>query len=172
MTNPFGGAADVLADDGDPFGDEAPRFSDRISPRDLFGRTVILVGHKLDKTKNDKDEDVDRMTADIHVIDGGVLEYGGTPWKSDDPVPHDKKTEVPAVFPRLYLSQRPVVDEMRDVIGKGVPKAGYFELGEKPKDKTRSRAILFKVFPKGDPRRAAAAAYWKAYLAKADDGLA
>lgn len=181
MTNPFGGDVDVMDAAGTPgpvdgiddgLGDEAPRFSERVSPRDLFGRTVLLVGTKIERVPNDRGQDVDRMTCDIHVIDGGTLAYGGKPWKADDPVPHDKSCEVPAVFPQLFVSNGPVVDEMRDVIGKNKPKAGVFELGKAPADRTKSRAILFKVLERGDPRRAAAAAYWKAYLAKADDGLA
>lgn len=186
MTNPFAATtapvADVMtqastapavtggADDG--LGDEAPRYSERISPRDLFGRTVLLVGTKIEQVPNDRGQMVDRMTCDVHVIDGGTLAYGGKPWKADDPTPHDKTCQVPAVFPQLFISNGPVVDEMRDVVGTGKPKAGVFELGKPPADKTKSRAILFKVLEKGTPQRAAAAAYWKAYQAKAPDGLA
>jgi len=172
MTNPFGGAVDVIDDDG--LGDEAPRIKSgeaRPRVRDMFGRTVLVVAKKVE-TVPGTDGDYDRLTADVHVIDGGTLHYGGSPEDPEDPQPHTTSVEAPHVFPGLWISNRPIVDEMRDSVKSGKPKGGHFDLGEKPADKKRKRPLVLRVAEKGTEERAKVAAYWKQYQAKGDDGLA
>lgn len=112
---------------GDPFAGPAPR-SARPRGADLFprsdgaqrtnpyaGRLLLISPFKIEAVPSmDKDGTmVDRMTADIVVLDGGDLHWGGKP-EARPSIPHTQITPVPMLIERLFLSWVGVVNQCRE----------------------------------------------------------
>lgn len=108
----FGGA--------DPFANSDPAKPAPKGPRlrDLYGRLLILVPSKVETVPNrlgNPGETQDRMTADVVVLDGGTVAYGGKP-EEMPPVPHDKTAEVPYKFPAMFISSVALISQCRDAL--------------------------------------------------------
>lgn len=100
----------------DPFGAPAPR-SERPRVRDIFGRLLLIVPESAKLVPNtNKDakpgEMVKRMTADVYVLDGGPLHFGGAPEKLNGE-PHNKVAQVPMRIEGLYISAAGIVSQCR-----------------------------------------------------------
>lgn len=100
----------------DPFGAPAPR-AERPRVRDIHGRLLLIVPEKVERVPN-KNKDAkpgemqNRMTADVIVLDGGPLNYGGTPEKLNG-APHNKVAQLPMRIEGLYISAVGVVSQCR-----------------------------------------------------------
>lgn len=102
----------------DPFGDPA-KGGDRPKVRDMFGRLLLvsptaitLEPVPVQYQKNGKTH-ADRLTADIVVLDGGPLEFGGD-LSETPPIPHSASVEVPYKIEGLFISNVGLVSQCRD----------------------------------------------------------
>lgn len=106
----------------DPFGAPAPR-AERPRIRDIYGRLLLIIPRRMEYNLPNRARDAkpgdtqDRMTADVIVLDGGTLLYGGAPEKQP-PVPHSKSVEVPYKIEGIYISQKGLLSQSRDAITK------------------------------------------------------
>lgn len=182
--NPFGDAVAPPAPPapGDEFGNPAPLGEKRPRIIDLQGRTVILIPDKIERVVNNlapkdaADKMQDRLTADLHVIDGGTIHYGGNPESDFEPKPHNLTAEPPYAIRRMWITNSPIVNGARNALDRthrdfGKPIVGVL-VTYPPKERGRRPSRAIELLQPGDPRRAQAAAYWRALLAQAGDGLA
>lgn len=107
------------APEADPFDGPAPQ-SSRPRVRDMYNRLVLIRPHRLEEglpNRLEPGKTQDRMTADVIVLDGGPLHYGGAPEKIPA-VPHDKTAPVPFKVDRMYLSQAGLISQSRQALAK------------------------------------------------------
>lgn len=100
-------------DGADPFGGPAPQAL-RPRIRDLEGRLLLIIPQKIQRgliSKNLKNPDgtpvvQDRLTADVIVLDGGPVHYGGSPeaLQTSQRKPHDKVADVPWRIPGMWIN--------------------------------------------------------------------
>lgn len=124
--NPFGANVPTQSpyapEGADPFGAPAPR-ADRPTMLCLPGRLLLIIPKRMEyqvPVKNPKPgmpTHQDRLTADVIVLDGGTLHYGGDP-QARPPRPHDKTTEVPHKIEGMYISQVGLLSQTREEIAK------------------------------------------------------
>lgn len=132
--NPFAGVAQpapvapvaaqpvpvVTAPGDDPFSGPAPQQPRGPRLRDLYGRLLLVVPVKLEKdvpNRREPGKTQDRMTADVIVLDGGPIAYGGTPEKTPS-VPHDKTAQVPHKTAAQYISAAGIISQCREALAK------------------------------------------------------
>jgi hypothetical protein len=107
---------------GDPFGAPAPR-ADRPTMLCLPGRLLLVMPKRMEynvPVKNPKPgmpAQQDRLTADVIVLDGGTLHYGGDPG-ARPPRPHTKTAEVPLRIEGMYISQKGLLSQTREAVDK------------------------------------------------------
>lgn len=158
----------------DPFAGPAPQAAKGPRLREMYGRLLLIIPTKLEEglvSRQFKNPDgsavvQDRMTADVTVLDGGTIHYGGTPEKMP-PVPHTKTAETPHTSKGMYISSVGLISQCRDALAKKITqgKAGMVlgrltkgedsGKGEPPwlltqptdADKDIARAFLAKVDP-------------------------
>lgn len=115
-------AADPLGG-SDPFSDPAPREARGPRIRDMYGRLLLLIPHKLEEgipNRLGKPGDTqDRMTADVVILDGGTIQFGGAPEKTP-PEPHTKAAEVPLKNARMFISSAGLISQCRQALAKKV----------------------------------------------------
>lgn len=148
----------VTFDDPAPIGGARPR------PRDMVNRTVFvqpLLVERVLKPGTKTGEMQDRITANVTVIDGGPLDFGGTPEK-DVPVPHTMRVAVPFTAEGVFISQVNIVQALRRALPsaarpQGGIVVGFLEFG-KQSDPQKSVPINLSEIQPTDPRRAAAGA--------------
>jgi len=120
QTAPAQQAAPAAQTGGDPFAGPAPQ-AERPRIRDLVGRLLLirplLVEKVLQKDDDGVERTVNRMTADVIVLDGGPLNYGGAPEKVGGR-PHDKVAAVPYRVEGMYISSVGIVSQCRDALAK------------------------------------------------------
>ena len=139
MTDPFArfqaatpppatGATGTLtapAPGGDLFAAPAPTGERQPRIPDMANRLVLIRPIKVDEQAKaakfgGKPGDTQlRLTADVAVLDGGTLWYGGQPEDPDEPKPHDLTTEVPYFMRRRYIGQAAIVSKGRAVLESG-----------------------------------------------------
>lgn len=110
--DPFGG--------GDPFADPAPQEAQRPRLRDIYGRLLLIIPHKLEEgipNRIQPGTTQDRMTADVIILDGGTIHYGGAPEKTP-PKPHTKTAEVPFKSARMFISSAGLISQCREALAK------------------------------------------------------
>jgi hypothetical protein len=111
--DPFGG--------GDPFSDPAPQEPKGPRMRDMYGRLLLVIPFKLEEgipNRLGKPGDTqDRLTADVIVLDGGTIHYGGAPEKVPA-VPHNKSAEVPLKRSRMFISNAGIISQCRQALAK------------------------------------------------------
>lgn len=102
-----------------PFHAPAPVGGVRPRVRDLAGRMVAFVPTALALNLPGIKAGTfqDRITADVVVFDGGVLEFGGKPEKG---IPHTLVISTPCEFTGMYLSQVNMVSALRGSVNAGV----------------------------------------------------
>lgn len=153
----------------DPFSGPAPQAPRGPRLRDLYGRLLLIIPIKLETgipNRLGKPGDTqDRMTADVIVLDGGPIAFGGKP-EAMPPVPHDKTATVPHKTDRQYISSTGLISQSRLALAKraqGQPgmvlgrltKGAATEKGEPPwlltdptdADKALARQYLAQVDP-------------------------
>lgn len=107
---------------GDVFGAPAPR-ADRPTMLCLPGRLLLIIPKRMEyqiPVRNPKPgmpTHQDRLTADVIVLDGGTLWYGGDP-QARPPRPHTKTVEVPYRIEGMYISQIGLLSQAREEIAK------------------------------------------------------
>ncbi len=106
------------AGDVDPFEAPAPR-ADRPRPRDIYGRLVLVVPKRLEENVRNQmtGELQNRLTADVIVLDGGELHFGGAPEKTP-PIPHTKTVQVPYKIDDMYISAPGIITACREALRK------------------------------------------------------
>ena len=137
MTNPFAryqsspGAAPATGTlvapgpGGDLFGAPAPTGEKQPRIPDMDKRLILIRPIRVDevpkaaKFGGKAGDFTSRLTADVVVLDGGTLWYGGQPEDPDEPKPHDLTTEVPYLMRRRYISQAAMVAKGRAVLESG-----------------------------------------------------
>ena len=107
---------------GDVFDDPAPQRPRGPRPQELYGRLVLIIPKLVERVPSNDEKApagtmVDRMTADVIVLDGGPLHYGGKPEKLP-PIPHDKVAQIPFRQPSMYVSAVGIVSQCRDALAK------------------------------------------------------
>lgn len=155
----------------DPFAGPAPQRPRAPRLRDLYGRLVLVIPHKLEKgirsQFNDKDGNPqfqDRLTMDLVVLDGGEIHYGGSP-ESIPPTPHDKTATVPAKFDRVFDSHAGIISQCRDALAKrqaGKPGMVLGRLTTGEKKGGNNAPFILQPFTEAD------AAIARQYLATVD----
>jgi hypothetical protein len=156
-------------DNSDPFDAPAPQEPKGPRIRDLYGRLLLIVPRKLEENipnTREAGKFQDRMTADVVVLDGGTLHFGGTPEKTP-PTPHTKTVELPYKRPRMYISAVGVISQCRVALAKIVTEGkpgmvlGRLGVGE-AKDATSNAPYLLTLPTDADKQIA------RAYLANVD----
>ena len=104
----------------DPFSGPAPQ-SERPRVLDLYGRLLLIAPIKVETVANTLAKEPgatqERMTADVVVLDGGPLRFGGNPEKLGGS-PHTKVAEVPLKIDRLFMSQAGLISQCRIALAK------------------------------------------------------
>lgn len=113
----------LAGDLDDPFMAPAPREARGPRLRDIYGRLLLIIPHKLEEgvpnRLNKKGETQDRMTADVVILDGGTIHYGGAPEKTP-PVPHTKTAEPPLRNARMFISSVGLISQCRQALARKV----------------------------------------------------
>lgn len=153
----------------DPFSDPAPREARGPRLRDMYGRLLLLIPHKLEEGIPNRlgkpGETQDRMTADVVILDGGPLMYGGAPEKIPA-VPHTQLAEIPHKNARMFISSAGLISQCREALAKkvttGVPGMvlGRLAVGEAKGDQNPP----YLLTPATDADKALA----RTYLANVD----
>lgn len=116
---PFGG--------DDPFSGPAPQQARGPRLREMYGRLLLLVPHKLEEglvsrtyTNPDGTPVInDRMTADVIVLDGEPINYGGKP-EAMPPVAHTKVAGVPHKTTAMFISSAGLISQCREALAKKI----------------------------------------------------
>lgn len=111
----------------DPFDNPAPQEPRGPRLREMYGRLLLVVPHKLEEGlvsrqfRNPDGSTVvqDRLTVDVVILDGGTIHYGGKPEKTP-PVPHTKTAETPMAIKRMYVSSVGLISQCRVALAKKV----------------------------------------------------
>lgn len=105
----------------DPFSDPAPREARGPRLRDMYGRLLLVIPHKLEEGIPNRlgkpGETQDRMTADVVILDGGTIHFGGKP-EATPPTPHTKTSEVPLKNARMFVSSGGLISQCRQALAK------------------------------------------------------
>jgi hypothetical protein len=119
--NLFGTAAPTQTAGGgqpadDPFGAPAPQ-AERPRISDMDGRLVLISPKRCEygipNRLGNPGDTQDRLTADVVVLTGGPLEYGGKPEKR---IPHTKRADIPHEIKGLYISQKGLVSQCANAL--------------------------------------------------------
>jgi hypothetical protein len=105
----------------DPFGAPAPQLPRGPRVRDMYGRLLLITPRLVERVPNTAEGAapgamVDRMTADVVILDG-PCPYGGSPEKVP-PVPHTKMADVPHRSAGMYISSVGLVSQCREALAK------------------------------------------------------
>jgi hypothetical protein len=123
---PYAGVpATVAGIEGDPF--DAPAAQQARGPRmrEMYGRLLLVIPRKLEhgvvsrtlKNSDGSPAVQDRMTADVVILDGTTIHYGGKP-EAVIPVPHDKSAEIPFRVTGMFISNAGLISQCREALAK------------------------------------------------------
>lgn len=104
----------------DPFAGPAPQQPRGPRLLEMYGRLLLVIPRKLEEgvpNRLQAGTTQDRMTADVVVLDGGEIAYGGKP-EQLPPVPHNKVAQVPHKTDRMYISSVGLISQCRDALAK------------------------------------------------------
>jgi hypothetical protein len=105
----------------DPFDDPAPQRPKGPRLEEMYGRLLIIIPKGMErvsgKDSDGKPNEYDRMTADVVVLDGGPIAFGGDP-NGRPPVPHDQLAQVPHRNVAMFLSAKGIISQCRDAWAK------------------------------------------------------
>lgn len=139
---PTHGQAAPPSDGTDPFDDPAPPRPKGPRLDEMYGRLLIIIPKGMDRGKSTEADGTtstyDRMTADVIVLDGPPMEYGGKP-NGRPPTPHDKVAQIPHREIGMYISAKALISQARVAWEKrqrGEPGMvlGRLGYGEQPAD--------------------------------------
>lgn len=127
---------------------------------DAAGRTVMIQPLKIERGLPGlkPGETQDRITANLTVIDGGPLQFGGKPEKHQ---PHTMTVSTPYTAEGVYISQVGLINALSDALPSpkkpnGGVVVGVIVQGAQPKDPAWTPPWLIQTLDEKDPRRAAA----------------
>lgn len=107
----------------DPFDAPAPQRPRGPRLQEMYGRLLLIIPHKLEENVPNRlgkaGDTQDRLTADVVILDGGPINYGGTPEKVP-PVPHDKVAQVPHRNEKMFISAVGLISQCREALSKKV----------------------------------------------------
>lgn len=164
---PAAPAAPAAGDD--PFSGPAPQLPRGPRLLEMYGRLLLMIPHKLEqgvpnRLANKPGEVQDRMTADVIILDGGPISYGGKPEKTP-PVPHDKTAQVPHKNERMYISSVGLISQNREALAKRLAGQPGMVLGRLAKgESTGNQEAPWILTPPTDADKAVA----RGYLATVD----
>jgi hypothetical protein len=105
----------------DPFSAPAPQLARGPRLREMYGRLLLVLPHKVETVPNKLSPVAgatqERMTADVIVLDGGQIQYGGKP-EAVPPVPHDKTANVPHKTDRMFISAVGLISQCREALAR------------------------------------------------------
>ena len=149
----------------DPFDDPAPPRPKGPRLDDMYGRLLLIIPKGMDKGKSTETDGTvttyDRMSADVIVLDGPDMPYGGKP-NGRPPTPHDRVANIPHREVAMYVSAKALISQSRDAWAKRQRSEpgmvlGRLAYGEQPADpKLQAPWILEKA---NDSDRAVARQY-------------
>lgn len=138
----------------DPFDDPAPPRPKGPRLDDMYGRLLLIIPKGMDKGKSTEADGTtstyDRMTADVIVLDGPPMPYGGKP-NGRPPTPHDRIAPIPHREVGMYVSAKALISQSRDAWAKRQRNEpgmvlGRLAYGEQPADpKLQAPWILEKA---------------------------
>ena len=112
----------ATATEGDPFSGPAPQRPRGPRMRDMHGRLLLIrplfvEKHKSTDPTTHQETEKDRMTADVIILDGGPIHFGGTPEKLPS-IPHDRVADVPFKIDGMFISAVGIISQCRDALEK------------------------------------------------------
>jgi hypothetical protein len=143
-------AGDVMA----AFADPSAIGGTRPAVRDLVGRVVVIKPTRYEERVPGVDPGTfqERITADVLILDGGRLEFGGNVGRGR---PNLLSVDAPFLTQGMYISNTNVVGAVREQVGRGVV-LGRIVQG-RSNDPKRNAPYNLVMLEEGDPMRAAAA---------------
>lgn len=152
--------ADVMA----AFADPSAIGGTRPAVRDLVGRVVVIKPTRYEERVPGVDPGTfqERVTADVLILDGGRLEFGGNPVRGR---PNLLAVNAPFLTQGMYISNTNVVGAVRDQTGKGIV-LGRIVQG-RSNDPKRNAPYNLVTLEESDPMRAAAAQLYTQVLKNA-----
>jgi hypothetical protein len=151
-------AAEVMA----AFSDPSAVGGDRPAVRDFVGRVVVIKPTRYEQNIPNQKEPgkfQDRITADVYVLDGGPMEFGGNPTRGK---PNTLTVATPYLVKDMYISNTNVVKAVRDEVGRGVV-LGRVTRG-KASDPMHNDPFNLVTLDPSDPARAMAGAGYQQVL--------
>lgn len=136
----------------DPFSDPASGGTSP-HPRNLIGRTVVLVPKSIDENSSFEGASRPKITADVIVIDGGPVTYGES-LDPTSPRPATERRETPAMWTSAWINSESIVNALRPQVGRGIV-VGRIERGTQGR-----RPPILRAIDQNDPGRAAAREIW------------
>lgn len=113
--------------DDDPFGGPAPRAPKGPRFREMHKRLLLILPKKLEEgvpnRLGEPGDTQDRMTADVIILDGDPIAYGGEPEKVDGK-PHDKVAQIPHKNTAMFVSYSGIVSQCREALENYKAKKG------------------------------------------------
>ncbi|MBB4689802.1 hypothetical protein [Amycolatopsis jiangsuensis] len=167
-TPPTAPAAAPTPAGDDPFSAPAPQAARGPRVRDMYGRLLLVIPHKLEEDLPNRLQPgttQDRLTADVIILDGGEIQYGGKP-EATPPVPHTKTVATPFKSERMFLSQRGLISQCREALAKRLQGQPGMVLGRLTtgEAKEAGQNAPFLLSPPTDEDKALA----RQYLAQVD----
>lgn len=126
----------------DPFDDPAPPRPKGPRLDDMYQRLLLIIPKGMDKGKSTEEDGTtstyDRMSADVIVLDGPPMPYGGKP-NGRPPTRHDRVATIPHREVAMYISAKAIISQARDAWAKrqrGEPGMvlGRLGFGDQPAD--------------------------------------
>lgn len=127
----------------------------RPSVRDFVGRVVVVRPTRIERdvpNRSDPAKKQDRVTADVLVVDGGPLEFGGNVARGK---PLTMTVQTPYLVKGMYISNTNMVQAVEAQVGRGVV-LGRVSMG-KASDPTHNPPFNLDKVETADPMYAAAA---------------
>lgn len=126
----------------------------RPSVRDFVGRVIVVRPTKVERevpNRSDPSKKQDRVTADVLVLDGGPLEFGGNVARGK---PLTMTVQTPYLVKGMYISNTNMVQAVEAQVGRGVV-LGRVSMGAASDPTYNPPFNLDEVKPE-DPKYAAA----------------
>jgi hypothetical protein len=126
----------------------------RPSVRDFVGRVIVVRPVKIERdvpNRSDPTKKQDRVTADVLVLDGGPLEFGGNVARGK---PLTMVVQTPYLVKGMYISNTNMVQAVEAQVGRGVV-LGRVSMGV-ASDPTHNPPFNLNEVPQDDPKYAAA----------------
>jgi hypothetical protein len=106
---------------GDPFSGPAAQEARGPRVREMYGRLILITPKHVEKISRKQDDGstkiVDRMTADVVILDGGPCAFGGQPEKPGGKQ-HDQVAQMPHRNRDMYVSAVGLISQCREALAK------------------------------------------------------